>query len=328
MLEDTFKKTIEKYGLLKKKDKLILGISGGPDSVCLLHQLLAIAKDYKLKIVCAHLNHSLRKEADAEERFIKKTCEGLGIRCISEKKDVGKLFKGDSLEQTARNLRLDFFLRCSRQLKIKKLALAHHKDDLVETILMRLIRGSGLKGLRGFLPQTRFKELKVIRPMIELSKNEIVSWLKKRKLGFCIDKSNFQDKFFRNRIRLKLMPLLKELNPNIVDSLYNLGSNISLDYDFLYQVSYEKFLNLKRKEALGGLRLDLKGLKQLPLALFNNVLRIALHEAKGNSRRLEAKHLDELRELVFKRPQASIVDLPYLVAKKEDKTLLIQSLIL
>jgi tRNA(Ile)-lysidine synthase len=147
MIEKTFKDTIEKYGLLKKKDKLLLGISGGPDSVCMFYQFLQIKKEYKLSLVCAHFNHGLREESEEEEKFVKNICNDFSVKFISEKKNVKEFFKGDSLEQTARNLRYDFFLKCSRQTKIKKLALAHNKDDLVETILMRLIRGAGLRGL-------------------------------------------------------------------------------------------------------------------------------------------------------------------------------------
>jgi len=327
-MEEIFRNTLKKYNLLKKKDKLILGVSGGPDSVCMLYQFRKIWKDYKLQLVCAHLNHSLRKEADAEEEFIRKTCAKLGIKFISEKKDVQSFFDGDSLEQTARNLRLDFFRKVSRQTKIKKIALAHHKDDLIETVLMRLVRGSGLKGLRGFLPKTKFRGLTVIRPLIEVRKKEIIEWLKDKKLSFCIDKSNFEDKFFRNRVRLKLLPLLEELNPNIVNNLYNLASSISLDYDFIYSFSFQKFLVLKKRGTNKSLCLDLRGLKELPLAIFNNVIRIAIEELKGNNRRFEAKHLNELQDLVFHRPRGSIVDLPNLLAKKEEKVLFIQSLIL
>lgn len=328
MVEETFTRTIKKSDLLKKKDKLILGISGGPDSVFMLHQFVKIKEEYKLRLVCAHFNHSLREEADSEENFVKNICDKLSIKFISVKKDVNKFFNGDSLEQTARNLRFDFFSQVSRQVKIKKVALAHHKDDLIETVLMRLIRGSGLKGLRGFLPKTRFKSLTVIRPLVAITKKEILDWLKKENISYCIDKSNFEDKFFRNRIRLKLLPLLKELNPNIVNNLYNLSQNISLDYDFIYTFSYHKFLSLKRKEKNNSLCLDLAGLKELPLAIFNNVIRVAIEEVKGNTRRLETRHLDEVRDLVFHRRTTSIVDLPNILLKKEEKTLLIQSLIL
>jgi len=328
MIEEVFKNTLKKYNLLKKKDRIILGVSGGPDSVFMLYQFIRITKEYKLNLVCAHFNHSLRKEADKEEEFIKDLCNDLGIKCISEKKDVKAFLKGDSLEQTARNLRFDFLLKCCRQTKIKKIALAHHKDDLIETVLMRFIKGAGLRGLRGFLPKTKFKGATVIRPLIDIRKKEIITWLKQNKISYCIDKSNFEEKFLRNKIRLRLLPDLVELNPNIVDSLSNLARNVSLDYDFIYSQSLDEFLRLKKKEAANSLYLDLEGLRQLPLAIFNNVIRIAIEHTKGNTRKIEARHLDEIRDLVLHRRQGSIVDLPDILIKKEVKELIIQSLIL
>lgn len=327
-LDQTFRETVAKYSLLKKKDKLLLGISGGPDSLALLHLFLGLQKEYSLKLICAHFNHQLRQEADAEENFVKKACKRLDIKFISESKPVNDFFKGDSLEQTARNLRFDFFLKTSRQTKFKKIALAHHKDDLVETVLMRLIRGSGLKGLQGFLPKSKYRSLAVIRPLIESPKTDILKWLKKNKINYCLDQSNFEDKFFRNRIRLKLMPLLKEFNPNIVNNIYNAARTISRDYSFLHSFSYQAFLGLKIKEKGRSLSLRLSGLRELPEAIFANVIRIAIEELQGHTRRLEAKHLIEIEDLVMRRPLGSIVDLPSLIIKKEQNSLLIQSLIL
>lgn len=324
MLEEIFKNTIDKYGLLKKKDKVILGVSGGPDSLCMLHLFHRAAENYKLKLICAHFNHCLRKEADDEENFIRDVCNSLNIKFISDKKDVAKFFQGDSLEQTARLLRYDFFLKCGRENKVKKLVLAHHKDDLVETVLMRFLRGSGLRGLRGFLPKSKFKGLTVIRPFVEITKKEIVYWLKNQKIPYCVDKSNFEEKFFRNRVRLKLIPFLKEFNPNIEDTLYNLGRSISWDYDFIYTYSRDSFEALKRGETQRGVKLDVQGLQKIPLAILNNIVRIAVEEVKGDIRRWEFRHLEEIRDLILNRPQGSIVDLPGVVVKKDDGFLFVQ----
>ncbi len=323
MIENIFKETIKKYDLLKKKDKVILGLSGGPDSVCMLYQFLSIKDEYKLQLVGAHFNHLLRKEADQEEDFIKDLCSKVGMKCISERKKVKDFFQGDSLEQTARNLRYDFFLKCARQTKTKKIALAHHKDDLIETILMRFIKGSGMRGLRGFLSKSKFKSVTVVRPLIELEKGEILDWLKNKKISYCIDKSNLEDKFLRNKIRLKLLPYLKEINPNIVDNLYNLAENLSLDYDFISLTSYERFNALKRGETKNGIKLDLVGLKKLHPSLLNNVIRIAIEEVKGNVRAFESRHLKEIKDLIAQRPAGSIVHLPFLVVNKSEKAIII-----
>ncbi|UCG35213.1 MAG: tRNA lysidine(34) synthetase TilS [Candidatus Omnitrophota bacterium] len=328
MIEETLKDTIRSYDLLKRNDKLLLGVSGGPDSMCLLKVFSRLKDEYKLKLVCVHFNHGLRPSADKEEAFVHNFCKKEGIKFISEKKDVRKFFKGDSLEQTARNLRFDFFLKCSREVKIKKIALGHHKDDLVETVLMRLIRGTGLRGLRGFLPKSKYKSLTVIRPLIEIEKSKILDWLKREKVSYCLDESNLEDKFLRNKIRLNLFPLLKELNPNIAQNLYNLSRSISLDYDFIYAASFDVFNSLKRRHSAKELCLDLEGLKKLSPAVFNHLMRIAIEELKGDVRRIEGRHLEEIRDLVLKRPSGSIVDLPSLLVKKEQNLLRIQILIL
>lgn len=328
MIEETFKKTIKDYDLVKKRDKLLLGVSGGPDSLCMLHLFSQLREEYKFSLICVHFNHCLRKEADDEEDFIKRVCDDLRIKFISEKKDVNKFFKGDSLEQTARDLRFDFFLKCSRQTKIKKLVLAHHKDDLIETILMRMIRGAGLKGLRGFLPKAKFKGLTVIRPFIEIDKQEIIGWLNEKKIDYCVDKSNFEEKFFRNRIRMKLLPVLRELNPKVTENLYNLAAGLCWDYDFIYKFSYRKFQEVKTRETRKSLELDLGKLCDLASAVCNHVLRIAIEEIKGNGRNIESRHLKEIRDLIWNRPSGSIVDLPDLTVKKERDLLIIQTLIL
>jgi tRNA(Ile)-lysidine synthase len=325
MIEQIFRKTIKKFALVEKKDRIILGVSGGPDSIFMLYQFLAIAKEYKLQLVCAHFNHSLRPEADQEEDFVKNLCQKSGIRFISEKKDVQKFFNGDSLEQTARNLRFDFFLSSSRHFKIKKLALAHHKDDLVETVLMRLVRGAGLRGLRGFLPKSKFSGLTVIRPLIEMGKKEIIDWLDTQKIKYCIDSSNFEDKFLRNRIRLKLLPALKEFNPNIVDNIYNLSRTLSSDYDFIYGFSRDMFESIKKGETAKTIKLDLEKLLKLHPAILSAIIRLAIEKIKGSTRRIELKHIDEIVDLILHRPQDSIVDLPAISIKKEGKSLIIQA---
>lgn len=327
-LEETFLKTIKKNNLFKKNDKLLLGVSGGPDSIALLYNVINLAKDYKFKIVCAHFNHGLRKESDGEEKFIKELCSKLNIDFVSEKKNVNDFFAGDSLEQTARQLRFDFFLKVSRQAKIKKLVLAHHKDDLAETVLMRIIRGTGLKGLRGFLPKSQFRSLTVVRPFIDLEKKQILNWLDKKNIPFCLDKSNQEVKFLRNRIRIDLLPQLEAINKSIADRLSDLAVNAGLDYDFIYTFSKSEFRRLKQKRSGRGLSLGLKGLRELHPAIFNNVIRIAIEQIKGNTRRIDQNHLIEVKKLVLEGREEASIHLPKIVIKKEKKTLSIQSLIL
>lgn len=327
LLEELFLENIEKYGLLKKKDKIILGISGGPDSVALAYNFSKLREKYKLKIVCAHLDHGLRKESRWESDFVRSLCSKLKLEFIGEKKDVG-IFCRDSLEQTARDLRFDFFLKCARQKRIKKIALAHHKDDLAETVLMRIVRGTGLRGLRGILPKSHFKNMTVIRPFINLRKQEILDWLDKENISFCLDQSNKDTKFLRNKIRADLLPQLEKMNRNIVDRLYDLAVNAGLDYDFIHKFSFEQF-NRIRQQGLGRpLCLNLEKLKEMHLSLFNNVLRIAIEEVRGDTRRIEQSHLNQIRDLIKKGRISASIHLPGVLVKKEKKALSIQTLIL
>ncbi|MCM8756472.1 MAG: tRNA lysidine(34) synthetase TilS [Candidatus Omnitrophica bacterium] len=284
---------------------------------------MGIKEELKLELICAHFNHCLREEANNDEEFVKRVCRELNIQFISEKREVKKFYKGDSLEQTARQLRFDFFLALARQFKIKKVALAHNYDDVVETVLMRIIRGTALRGLRGILPKSKYKGVLFIRPMIELDKKSILRWLKEHNFNYTIDKTNFEEVFLRNKIRNKLIPFLKEFNPNIVEALYNLSKVSAVDYEFIYNFSFQQFNSLK-KTGLGFVKLDLTRLTQFPLAVVREVLRIAIEELKGNTRRLEFKHIDAILELIYSSKEENALYLPFLEVKKEGKFLIIK----
>jgi tRNA(Ile)-lysidine synthase len=325
MMVDLFKKKIIEAGMAKKGERLLLGISGGPDSIALLHLFLGIRQELKLDLVACHFNHCLRDEADSEEQFVKNICKAAGIRFISEKKEVKKFFDGDSLEQTARNLRYDFFLKCSRETKIKKLALAHHEDDLAETVLMRIVRGAGLRGLRGFLPISRYKNITIIRPLIDTRKSVILQWLEEKELKYCVDQSNFSEEFLRNRLRLKLIPLLEELNPSIVDNLAALAQTVAIDYEFIEKAAHDLLQKIVRRHTHNCVEVDLKALDALDECMFNNVLRSAITMLKGDTRGLEARHLVEVKALVKERKRESIVDLPMAIVTKTDTRLTIEA---
>lgn len=321
-IEETFLQTIDKYQLIDYRDKIILGVSGGPDSVCMFHLLCWLRERLKLRLICAHFNHMLREEADRDEEFVANLCQENKVKFISERKKVGEFFKGDSLEQTARNLRLDFFLKCAREFKVKKIALAHNKDDLVETLLMRIIRGAALRGLRSILPNSKIKGVTFIRPLLEIRKKDILQWLKNKNKVYRIDKTNFEERFFRNKIRHKLIPFLEQFNPNIVENLSTLAKTVGLDYAFIYNYSKSKFDRLKKQRGKGILKLKIKEIEKLPLAIINNVIRIAIEELKGNLRRVEAKHLEEVGDLIKSKKNTSL-SLPGISINKEEDNLVI-----
>lgn len=322
-----FRKTVEENNLIKPKEKIILGISGGPDSVFLFHMLAELRKEWKINIIAAHFNHKLREESDREKEFVEGVCKENNIEVVSEDKDVKKLYNGDSLEQTARRLRYDFFEKLSRKYKCKKIVLGHHKDDLVETVFLRLVRGAGLLGLRGMMPLTKYKKIVLIRPLLNFEKKYLVGYLKRNNISFVVDKSNFQENFLRNKIRHKVIPLLKEIAPSINDNIYNMTRSIARDYDFIYKEVEKKLEKISNRGKKNELKLKLGRLLQVEESLFYHIIRLAVESVKGNLRKIESKHIDEIVHLIRNRPTGSIVDIPSLQVIKKADIILIRKLI-
>jgi len=205
-------------------DRVVVAVSGGPDSVCLLHLLLQISQELNLQLFVAHLNHMLREEAIDEEEFVRELAEKYSLPFYSERIEVAKkLRKGETLEEGARRIRYDFLRRAGERFSANKIALGHNADDLVETVLLNLIRGTGIRGLRGIPPVRMEGAMAFIRPLIEIWREEITEYLKERNIPYKIDRSNLSLEFTRNKIRHQLIPLLEEINPKVKLAIYRLG---------------------------------------------------------------------------------------------------------
>lgn len=200
-------------GLLKDNDKIVLGISGGPDSMCLLHVLNSLKEKYNLNLICAHVNHGLRKESEEEKEFVKKYCEDKNI--IFEYMKIENYKKNKFSEQEGREKRYLFFEELINKYNANYLMTAHHGDDLIETVLMRLVRGSNLKGYEGISLISKNDKYKIVRPLLNLNKEEILDYLKKEKIPYVIDKSNECEKYTRNRFRKQVLPFLKKEDKNV-----------------------------------------------------------------------------------------------------------------
>lgn len=196
--------------ILNEEDKIVVAISGGPDSMCLLHLLCELKEELKLKIVVAHVNHKLRSESEEEALFVKEVCKTEDL--IYEYMEI-KEYNDDNLESDARIKRYDFFNKIVLKYHARYLMTAHHGDDLMETILMRLTRGSSLKGYSGFKKEYNCKEYTIIRPLITETKKEIEEYMQKNNLKYYIDQSNFSLKYTRNRYRMKALPFFKKEDP-------------------------------------------------------------------------------------------------------------------
>ncbi len=220
---------IDKNNLLESSKEVVVALSGGPDSVCLLDIMCRLQQKFGYIISACHYNHRIRGEdSNKDEAFVKKICDDRGLSLELARREIGEKITN---EETARELRYAFF----QKIYLKKgggdvkIVLGHNSNDLAETFLMRTIRGSGLKGLSAILPQRDF----LIRPLLHISRPEIVQYLKENNLKFRIDKSNYDNRFLRNEIRNKLIPALKKHNNNIVETISRSAEQLSRDYQFI-----------------------------------------------------------------------------------------------
>lgn len=325
MILETVESTIEKFKMLNCNDRVIVAVSGGPDSVALLHLLNKVKKKWKLYLHLAHLNHMIRKkEAEGEMVFVKNLAGKLAlpVTCRSVNvKDYAAEF-GLSLEEAARNLRYDFLIQVAKENFATKIALGHNRDDQAETVLMRLLRGSGISGLCGMPMKRSLENCLIIRPLIEVGRKEIINFLTRKKIPFCTDSSNLKNVHFRNRVRNELFPFLENsFNPNIKEILINLSENLRDDFDFLSGYGQNKFKSLCAKISRTQVHIHSRKLLGLHRALQKIVVRSAIRELKGNVRRINYQHWKELEDLLGKRPNHSIVDLPEGISamKKKEK---------
>ncbi len=296
--------TIRKHKLIQRKDRILVAVSGGPDSLALLLKLASLRNTLGLTLHIAHLDHGLRKDSKTDALFVKQWADKLDIPIKIEKLDSKIEGIKDSSEEFLREKRLVFLIKTAKKIKADKVALGHNLDDQAETVLMRLLRGTGLCGLSGISPKRMIKGVTFIRPLLETRRQEIESFLKQRKVKPRIDPTNRQDLFFRNKIRLNLIPLLKRAyNQNIVEVLANLAESASYDYEYLNQVARNNLKNC-------GSKLDIKKVKKIHPAILRLKIRQSIACIQGDTRRISFKHIKEVEDLLNNRPEESIVDLP------------------
>jgi len=297
MLEEKVLQTIKKFDMLSFNDRILIGISGGPDSVTLLNVLLSFKKRYNLSFFIAHLDHMLRgKESDEDVNFVKNLAQELGLPCEVKSYNLTKIARKEhlTLEEAARKYRYKFYLETAKKFNTNKIALGHNADDQVETVLMRFLRGSGLEGLMG-IPPVRGK---IIRPLIECSRAEIEEYCKENKIGYRVDSSNKEVVYFRNKIRLELLPLLsKGYNKNIKDTMLHLRSIISEVSAYLNQETELLFKEVARRESPETVIIDLEKFTSLPLALKRRIIRKSIEVVKRNLYSVSFRHNNEILKL-------------------------------
>ncbi|MBW2179625.1 MAG: tRNA lysidine(34) synthetase TilS [Deltaproteobacteria bacterium] len=324
------KKTISAFGMIQKGDAILVGVSGGPDSVALLHTLRFLAPDVSFTLGIAHLNHCLRgNDSDDDARFVLSLCEKLDLPCYMAKENVLAYKKqhGLSLEEAARRVRYEFYYNTAKTNAFNKIALGHHQEDNAELILMHLFRGSGPLGISGIPPIRKLKEnnIRIIRPFIELSKTQIIDFLRKNNIEYVTDKSNLEPSHLRNNIRNDLLPLLKTTyNPKIIETLNRLSSIVRSEEKWMDDIIVPLFEQMVTCLENGRIALCVSDLSQLTIAAQRRIIRKAIREIKGNIRRITFTHVDSIIALAKDGPNQSSLDFPDRIrALKDGNELLI-----
>jgi tRNA(Ile)-lysidine synthase len=310
--------------MLHAGDRVLVAVSGGPDSVALAHILHELAPRLSLTLGIAHLNHGLRPEAEAEARSVAQLARKLGLPFFLESRDVDAYGRrhGLSLEEAGRTVRYAFYKKVLREEGYRKVATGHHRDDNAEMVLMNLLRGAGPLGLSG-IPAVRDRW--VVRPLINLSREQIRAYLDHHRLASVSDPSNTDPRFTRNRIRHLLLPLIeKEFNPNIVQALHRTATIIDDENRWVASMTAPLCEAVIDHREAGRLDLDTTALLSLDRAPARRVLRRAIALLKGNLRRITFDHLDALMELSATGRENTRVDLPGLISavKKTDRLVL------
>ncbi len=218
-----------------------MAVSGGVDSVVLLHSFLVLSEDFDLDLHVAHLDHGLRESSERDAEFVRAISEKFGVPCTVKKIKVERN-RGESLEEAARRVRYGFLRNLKRKLSFDLIATAHHKNDLAETILYRIARGTGVRGLVGMRPKSGC----LIRPLLIFTRKEIEEYASEEKLSYVIDETNLDLKYTRNFIRYKVLPVLREINPSVEDSLFRLSQSAGMFQDYLRSVIDREMRNVRR----------------------------------------------------------------------------------
>lgn len=325
MIINKVRKTIKEHKMLSKGDRIVVGISGGPDSVCLLTLLQKLQDEWDIFIHAAYLNHQIRKkEVQQETDFVKKLADRLNIKITIKSFDVPAYRSEEklSIQEAAREIRYQFLFEVARKEKADKIALGHNADDQAETFLMRLMRGAGVSGLRGIPP---VRDGIIIRPLIETTRSEIESFLTDKGIEFIIDSSNFKTVYLRNKIRLELFPLLrKEYNPRLIKVLNNTCQILNEEDDFLCQFSSTALSRVEEKKEKDKIVLALSKFTDNHPAIQRRILRAAIEYIQGNLNRINYQHINDIIKLICSRKPNGEIDLPGgLVVYKEYQSLIL-----
>ena len=296
-MKDKVIKTIKKYNLINKGDKIVLGVSGGPDSISMLDILNSIKDEIGFEIYVAHINHLIREEAIDDEKYVEEYCKKNNIEFFAKRIDVLKIADAQKIgtEEAGRKARYEFFEEIYSKVGANKIAIAHNKNDKAETIIMHLLRGSGLSGLKGIEP---IRNNKYIRPLIECERSEIERYCDENNLNPRIDKTNFENEYTRNKIRNIVIPYIKkEFNPNIVETLDRLSEVATDESNYInrqVQNTYNKLLVEKTEKQI---ILKWKEFNLQEKIIKSRLILYTIKELMGSTEGIEKIHIESIIKL-------------------------------
>jgi tRNA(Ile)-lysidine synthase len=305
-LEERILGFIKKYNLLADQSRLVAGVSGGPDSVCLFHILVKLQEKLNFKLHSAHLDHRLRgADSKADAQYVQQLANDFNIPAVIEQRDVKKYQEEQHipLEEAAREVRYSFFSQVAKSIAASHVAVGHTADDQVETILMHLVRGTGTRGLRGLKPSTSFKfpgiNITVIRPLLGITREEVLDYCRDHNLKPRFDTTNLSLSPLRNRIRHQLIPLLQSFNPRINEALLRMAEITGDDLSFLDSESL-RLWNIVTEKENDTISFNKTTFLELPLSMQRTILRTAMETILGNIRDIEARHIEEIIDALDK----------------------------
>ena len=304
-------RTLHRYGMLETGDAVLMGVSGGADSVALVHIFAELSFRFCLKLGIAHLNHCLRgEESDRDEQFVMELAEKLSLPCFTAKKDAEAYRRANRLspEEAAREIRYDFLRTTAQEKGFNRIALGHHADDNAELMLMFLLRGSGTAGLSGIPPS---RQGLYIRPLLDLSRSDILAYLRQKGAGWVTDSSNSDLRYLRNRVRHELIPHLKtRYLPSVVRTLNRVSDIFREEEQWLSGIAADLFQKILISAEKDRIVLSVSGLGQMPVAAQRRVLRHALFCVKGNLRGITFAHTEKILSLLRTEEKGRFPDLP------------------
>lgn len=296
-MKDKMIETIKKYNLIEPKDKIVLGVSGGPDSISMLNILNEIKEEFNFEIYVAHVNHMIREEAEDDEKYVQRYCEKNNIQFFVKRIDVQQIANTEKrgTEETGRKVRYEFFEEVMQKVGANKIAIAHNKNDKIETIIMNLLRGSGILGLKGIEP---IRDNKYIRPLIDCERQEIEQYCEDNKLNPRIDKTNFENDYTRNKIRNIIIPYIKEeFNPNIIETLDRLSQVATEESNYVDKQTNKIYQDLLIEETQNQIILKLKEFNEQEKVIKGRIILLATKQLMGSTQGIEKIHIEDIIKL-------------------------------